>query len=285
MPALASAFPAATLHAARFDLRDAASIVSGVADARPDACIHLAGLASVPRVRSEPDLAWETNLHGTLRLARELVRVQPSCRLLYISSAEIYGASFLAHQAVDESALPAPVNTYAATKAATELALGAMVDDGLRVLRLRPFNHTGPGQSDHYVVSAFARQLARIRLGKQEPVVEVGNLSPARDFLDVRDVCRAYVLCLQRFDTIEARTVLNLASGTPRTMRSVLDELIALAGVHPRVEEAAPLKRATDISRACGNAARAASLLGWRPEIAWETTLRDVLADWDARLR
>jgi nucleoside-diphosphate-sugar epimerase len=160
-----------------------------------------------------------------------------------------------------------------------------MLDEGLRVLRLRPFNHTGPGQSADYVVSAFARQLARIRLGLQEPVMEVGNLSPTRDFLDVRDVCRAYVLCLQNFDTVEPGGVLNLASGTPRTVRSVLEALITQAGVHPRVQEVPERKRATDIPRACGDATRAAALLDWRPEIEWETTLQDVLGDWDARLR
>ncbi len=283
MPALTSAFPTATIDGQFFDLRDETSVTTAVAHARPDACIHLAGVASVTRARSAPEVAWEINLHGTLRLARALLRVRPACRLLYISSAEVYGRSFRVGDAVDESALPAPMSTYAATKAATEMALDAMLGDGLRVLRLRPFNHTGPGQSDDYVVSAFARQLARIRRGQQPPVMEVGNLSPRRDFLDVRDVCRAYVLCLRKFDTIEPGSVLNIASGKPRTVRSVLETLIALADVHPRVEEATARKRATDIACACGDAARATALLGWRPEIEWETTLRDVLCDWDAR--
>ena len=108
----------------------------------------------------------------------------------------------LAGVALDESAAAAPMNTYAATKAAADLALGAMVNEGLRVIRLRPFNHTGPGQSPDFVVPAFARQIARIETGLQPPVMRTGALAPRRDFLDVRDVYAAYIACLQRADTL-----------------------------------------------------------------------------------
>src|SRR5262249_19286486 len=136
--------------------------------------------------------AWEVNLHGTLHLARAILRHVPDCQMLFASSADAYGWSFQSGTALAENAPLAPRNTYAATKAAADLALGSMTEQGLRCVRLRPVNHTGPGQSDQFVVAAFARQIARVATGLQPPLLEVGNLDAWRDFLDVRDVCAAY---------------------------------------------------------------------------------------------
>ena len=111
-----------------------------------------------------------------------------------------------------------------------------MANSDLRVIRVRPFNHTGPGQSDAFVVPAFARQVARIAAGKQPPVLRVGALDPYRDFLDVRDVCSCYAQCLVRADTIPTGTILNIASGQPRRIGDVLDELLALAGVKAEID-------------------------------------------------
>ena len=133
---------------------------------RPDACIHLAAVTAVADARRDPDRAWHVNLHGTLNLARAVLADAPDCHLLFASSSEIYGRSFISGRALDETAVLAPMNSYAATKAATDLALGAMANDGLRVMRLRLFNHTGPGQTDAFVVPAFARQIARIASGQ-----------------------------------------------------------------------------------------------------------------------
>jgi GDP-4-dehydro-6-deoxy-D-mannose reductase len=209
----------------------------------------------------------------------------PHCCFLFVSSADIYGAAFRAGTKLDEAAVPAPLNTYGATKAAADLAIGALAADGLRAVRLRPFNHTGPGQSPAFVVAAFARQVARVAAGLQPPVLQVGALEPQRDFLDVRDVCDAYVACLRRAEALEPGVILNLASGTPRRIGDVLDELLRLAGVQARAETGAALLRPTDIALACGDASRARALLDWAPLVAWTDTLRDVLADWTARIR
>src|SRR6185437_13750265 len=101
----------------------------------------------------------------------------------------------------------APINAYGATKAAADLALGSMAEHGLRCVRLRPFNHTGPGQSEQFVVAAFARQIARIAAGLQPPLLEVGNIDTRRDFLDVRDVCSAYAACIERAATLAPGTI------------------------------------------------------------------------------
>ena len=291
LPRLRAAFPDARLTLCgqaegmrQTDFADAAAVEALVAETKPDAVLHLAAIAAIPAARRDPTLAWRINLGGTLALARGILAAAPTATLVYVSSADIYGGSFHAGVALDESALPAPANTYAATKAATDLALGAMVPEGLRVVRLRPFNHTGPGQSPDFVVPAFARQVAAIAAGRQEPVLHVGALAPERDFLDVRDVCDAYVAALARREELPAGCILNIASGTPRRIGDVLAELMRLGGISDaRVETSAPLLRPGDLARACGNATRAHTLLGWTPRIAWDQTLRDVLADWTAR--
>jgi GDP-4-dehydro-6-deoxy-D-mannose reductase len=147
-------------------------------------------------------------------------------------------------------------------------------------VRLRPFNHTGPGQTADFVVASFARQIARVAAGLQLPVLEVGNLDTWRDFLDVRDVCAAYVACIVRRDGLAPGTILNIASGQARRVGDVLTELAALAGVELTVNVDAARVRATDIRLASGDASRARALLGWSPCIPWTQTLQDVLDDW-----
>jgi nucleoside-diphosphate-sugar epimerase len=185
---------------------------------------------------------------------------------------------------VTEDAPLAPLNVYGATKAAADLALGSMAVRGLRVVRLRSFNHIGPGQSAQFVVAAFARQIARIGAGLQPPLLRVGNLDASRDFLDVRDVCRGYVACIARRDALAPGTILNLASGQPRRIADVLRELQAMAGIEVEVQVDQSRVRESDLPVACGDASRARRMLGWAPTTPWTTTLRDVLEDWRGRV-
>lgn len=289
LPQLREAFPAAELVAmggpgARVDLADAGAIEGFVAGVAPDACVHLAGVTAVPAANADPDGAWRVNLLGTLALARALQKARADAVLLFASSAEIYGRSFAVGVKLDEAGVPAPMNTYAATKAAADLALGAMAATGLRVVRMRPFNHTGPGQSASFVVPAFARQVARIAAGLQEPRMQVGALDPLRDFLDVRDVCAAYVAVLARADALAPGAIFNIASGMPRRIGDILAELMRLAGVAAEVSTGTTLLRRAEIPLACGDAGAARQALGWAPAIGWEQTLGDVLADWRARV-
>lgn len=286
MPVLAAAFPGVALEAARFDITDAAAVNAAVAASPPDAVIHLAAVAAISAARQDPDRAWRINLGGTLNLARALLAHAPGCTMVFSSSADIYGASFRGGQPLAEDALPAPLNTYAATKAAADLALGAMAAaDGLRVVRVRAFNHTGPGQSPDFVVPAFAGQVARIAAGLQPPVLQVGDLSPLRDFLDVRDVCAAYAACVREADVLPPGTVLNLASGQPRRMSDVLQSLLDAAGIQAQPQTDPSRLRPSDIPLAAGNAALARRLLGWTPTIPWAQTVADVLADWRTRVQ
>jgi GDP-4-dehydro-6-deoxy-D-mannose reductase len=144
---------------------------------------------------------------------------------------------------------------------------------------MRPFNHTGPGQSTAFVVPAFAAQIARIEAGLQAPVLKVGNLDALRDFLDVRDVADAYVRALFQPD-LASGTILNVASGVPRRIGDALEGLRALARCEIKVEPDPARMRPNDTPLAIGDAARARALLGWAPAIAWETTLADTLDFW-----
>lgn len=267
------------------DITDANAVQRLIRESRPDACVHLAAVSTLSAARSTPARTWQVNLHGTLSLADSILHEVPGCVLLYVSSAEIYGDSFRAGTRLDERAVLAPTNTYAASKAAADLALGALVPQGLRVVRLRPFNHTGPRQSQDFVIPAFARQVALIAAGLQPPRLSVGSLDPQRDFLDVRDVCSAYIACLQRSDELAPGTILNIASGTPRSIRSILRELLELAGVTANVETDTSLVRPAELPITWGDATAARVALSWSPAISWEQTLCDVLDDWRARVK
>lgn len=280
---LAQTLPDARLVAPEVDITNAAALADAVREAAPDACVHLAAVAAIPVARLDPDRAWAVNLGGTRNLCRAILAHAPSCRLVLASTADAYGASFRAGRPLDETALLAPLNSYAASKAAADLAVGAMVGEGLQVVRVRPFNHTGAGQSADFALPAFAEQIARIAAGRQKPVLRVGALDPFRDFLDVRDVCAAYAACLTH--DLPSGTILNIASGTPRRIGDVLAELLAIAGVDARIEPDPGRMRPSEIAFAVGDAGRARTLLGWYPSVPWRQTLADLLRDWRARMQ
>ncbi len=282
---LSVAYPDSALFTSTFDVSDAAEVSASVRAAQPDCCIHLAAVSNSAAAQEDHDRAWRVNLHGTLHLAQAILQQVPHCQMVFASSAEAYGGSFSPDVALDETAPLAPLNVYGATKAAADLALGSMAGQGLRVVRLRLFNHTGPGQSSRFVVAAFARQMARIAAGLQAPIVEVGNLDPRRDFLDVRDVCAAYIACIDRRDALSPGELFNVASGDAQRIGDVLEGLRALAGVTVEVRVDRSRVRATDLPLVCGNAARARSVLRWMPIMPWQQTLQDVLDDWHSRVR
>ena len=284
LPRLRARHPQRQVEASGFDITDAEAVLAELRHRRPSVCIHLAAISSVAQGRRDPDAVWRVNLHGTLALARALLAEAPECQMIFASSADAYGASFSAGRPVDETAAFAPLNAYGASKAAADLALGALAaTDNLRVVRLRPFNHTGPGQSDAFVVPAFARQVARIAAGLQPPVIQVGDLTPLRDFLDVRDVCDAYLACIDAAHDLPPGAILNLASGQTRRIGDILQDLLDLAGVRADIVPDPARMRPADIRLACGDSALARRVLGWRPRIPWGQTLSEILRYWERK--
>jgi GDP-4-dehydro-6-deoxy-D-mannose reductase len=262
------------------DIRDERAVDALIGRFNPSAIIHLAAISDVREASRAPRTTWEVNFCGTMNLAYSALRHSPKARFIFVSSSEVYGDAFgRLNRPVDENARLEPTNPYATSKAAADLLLGQLAREGLKVIRFRPFNHTGPGQTDRFVIPAFATQIARIKSGLQQPILRVGNLDARRDFLDVRDVVDAYVLALALPDKEwEAGAILNLASGIPRRIGEILDALIALADVSVRIEQDAARIRVNDTLLAIGDATAARRILGWVPQVPWEVTLRDLVA-------
>lgn len=259
------------------DVTDRAGVSETVARISPTHIIHLAGMAAVPAAAADPDAAWNVHLGGTLNVARAIMGSVPECQLIHVGSGQVYGASANSGLPMDEGTLLTPTDTYTASKAAADLALGALGISGLRCLRFRPFNHIGPGQSEGFAVASFAAQIARIRAGRDKAVIKVGNLEARRDFLDVRDVAAAYSLAVTRGETIPTGTIINLASGAAWRVRDLLDKLLAIAETPISVEVDELRMRPNDIPMFVGNAGRAHELLGWQPRFSVQQTLRDTL--------
>jgi GDP-4-dehydro-6-deoxy-D-mannose reductase len=261
------------------DIRDAEAVASVIAQLRPTAVIHLAAIASPRDAANDPAEAWAVNVMGTFNLAHAVRVHAPDARFIFAGSAEAYGATFANHpEPLREDAPFQPTSVYGATKAAADLMLGQMAREGLCAIRFRPFNHTGPGQAPAYVVSAFARQIARIERGWQEPVMKVGNLDARRDFIDVRDIVDAYLAAA--LDADPASGAFNLATGKPVAIKTILQTLISLSSSRIEVQPDPALMRPSEIPVVSGDASSAQRRFKWKQTIPLEQTLADVLAHW-----
>lgn len=287
MPALAAAFPAARLVGAgqnggsdiSLDITDLTAVKTAFEHFQPDFCVHLAAIAAIGAAKGDPERTWHVNFFGALNVGRAILDVAPSCRMLFVSSSEVFGASFKPGIALDETAPLAPMNIYAASKGAAEMGLTALAAEGLALVRMRPFNHTGPGQSEAFVVPSFAGQIARIEAGLAPPEMVVGTLETERDFMDVRDVCRAYVACIREFDSLQNNQIINIASGRAIKVQKILDLLLAQSKTAIAVRQDPARLRQAEIMRAAGIADVAARSLKWQPLITLDETLVWVLQE------
>jgi GDP-4-dehydro-6-deoxy-D-mannose reductase len=263
----------------RVDMTRRDQVRAALEEIRPTRVYHLAGLAQVDRSRSDPAEALDTNVIATHHLLEGLRRLGRPVRVLVSGSAMVYAPSTAP---LAETAATAPDGPYGLSKFAQEqLALRVAAEDGLDVVVARAFNHTGPGQAPTFVAPSIARQIARIERDQQEPVLKVGNLEALRDLTDVRDVVRAYVDLMTHGVSGE---IYNVASGVGRSIRSLLDTLIAAAAVPIRVEIDPQRVRAVENSVVIGNANKLRALTGWAPAIPFDRMLVDLLEYWRARV-
>jgi len=259
------------------DLADGASLRAALDLARPDVVFHLAAQTFVPESFASPVATYETNALGTARLLhaiREYAAAGAAMpRLLFTSSAEVYGRREPGEFPLHETLTVEPATPYAASKAAAEAIVMAEARAfGMDVVVARAFNHIGPGQSDRFVVPSLAAQLAAVASGGS-PVLLVGNLNAARDFLDVRDVVAAYLALARDATSGEAY---NVCSGTPVKVRDVLRDLIAIAGVAVEVREDPQRFRPLDVPVFFGSAEKLRARTGWKPSIPLAHSLHDV---------
>ena len=261
----------------QLDLLDVEATRTAVRKAAPEVVFHLAAQASVGRSWDAPAETLTANLAITANLL-EAVRLEvPDARVVAISSGEIYGPP--EYLPVDESAPLRPQNPYAVSKAACDLLAAQYADAyGMHVIRLRPFNHAGPGQGDDYVIGTLTHQVAEAEAaGASECVVRTGNINSARDFTDVRDVTRAYVEAAG----LEPG-VWNVASGHSTSVRELI-ELVRAAAALPVRHEPDPAKvRVRDVPEVRGSAEKLRAATGWTPEIPLSQTVADALAHWRA---
>lgn len=262
---------------AELDITDRLAVEEAIQRFGPTHVLHLAGVAALKDVVADPPRAWQVHLHGNLTIANAIMEYAPACVLLAVGTGLVYGASARRGEALRETTLLDPTNGYEVTKAAGDLAIGALAFEGLRCIRLRPFNHTGAGQTDSFAAPSFALQIARIEVGLQPAVMRVGNLDAERDFLDVRDVASAYALAVEKAHELPRGVIINIASGVPRPIRDVLDGLIALSRVPVRVELDPSRMRPSDLPHVVGDNSVARELLGWKPNFTFEQTLADLL--------
>lgn len=273
----APVFQQILLH--RVDITNRDEIIPVLREFTPDEIYHLAGLAVT--VSRSPLEYYHTNFFGTLNLFEAVWETIRQAKILYVGSGAVYGPVPKEKQPIREDTPLAPVNHYAASKAAADMAACAYASQGLHIVRARPFNHTGPGQSPDYVCSRLAQEVARVILGQKEPVVTAGNLDVARDFTDVRDVVRAYWLLLQKGRPGEAY---NICSGRAYTVRDIVRILAEGAGVNVRLQSLAELQRSVDIPILVGSWEKIFQDTGWRPEIPFERTLQEILLWWKEKL-
>lgn len=271
-----------TIPGCTYDLTDRAQVANAIREARPDFVIHLAAQSFVPESFANPRATYDVNFYGTLNLLEALKSIGFTGRLLYVGSAEVYGLVDMADLPIKETRLLRPRNPYAVSKLAAEiLCYQWSQTDNIDVVMARPFNHIGPGQSDRFVVSDFAKQIAEIKHGMRPPVVYVGDIEVTRDFTDVRDVVRAYLLLLKHGTS---GVTYNVCSGAERNIGGVLNRLLEIGGVRADVVQDRHRLRPSEQKRLFGCYDKLNQCSGWNPEIVFETSLRDTLIDWEKKL-
>ena len=267
---------AMTVHTV--DLGEAGAFGRLVSSILPDRIFHLAGQASVASAWADPAATLIGNILTTQRVLEAAHAHVPEARLLIVSSGEVYGRPPLDVQPLGEGQPLRPSDPYAVSKVSVEyLALQHVLSFGMHVVRVRPFNHIGPRQRRGFVVADFAAQLAAIERGEQPPVLRVGNLNAARDFTDVRDTVRGYLMALE--DGLPGE-VYNVCSGRAVQVADLLGRLLAACAVPVEVVADPAKQRPSDTPVLTGSAEALRLQTGWEARIPLDQTLADTLAFW-----
>lgn len=260
------------------DLADPAVANRVITQAQPDTIFHLAAQAFVPVSWEDPWATMENNIRAQVNLLHAVTRQETKPRILVVGSNEEYGRIDPSDLPIDEDTPLRPDSPYGVSKIAQDfMGLQYHLSDDLHTVRVRPFNHIGPRQNDRFVAASFAKQIAEIEAGLREPVMYVGNLEAQRDFTDVRDMVRAYVLALEMGAPGE---VYNIGSGKSHSIRELLDCFLTLTSKTIRVEQDPARGRPSDTPVTFCDVTKFRTRTGWQPQIDFQQTLRDTLEFW-----
>ena len=263
------------------DLRDASSVKTLLADIQPERIFHLAAQSYVPSSWNSPGETITTNVIGQLNIFEAMRETNSTASIQIAGSSEEYGLVHPEEAPITEKNPLRPLSPYAVSKVAQDmLAYQYFQSYGLRVVRTRAFNHTGPRRGDVFVTSNFAKQIAEIEAGQRPPIIHVGDLNPKRDFTDVRDIVRAYWLSLEHCSLGE---VYNVASGKAYRIKEVLKILLDNSEQDIEVVEDPERLRPSDVPLLLGDNSRFCKATGWIPEIPFEQTAKDLLDYWRER--
>jgi len=270
------------VHVELADLSDLEVCKSLLDMAQPTHVFHLAAQASVARSWSEPATTLVNNITAEANLFSALSKSSLRPRVLIVGSADEYGLVDSDQIPIDEATALRPINPYAVSKITQDfLGLQYYLSHQIPVIRVRPFNHIGPRQAPGFAIPDFSRQIARIEIGLQEPVIQVGNLEACRAFSDVRDVVIAYHLALCKGSP---GAVYNIGSDQPVRIADVLNMLLDMSSAQIRVEQRTDRIRPSDIPILSCNSDKLKRDTGWKPRYTLDTSLQDVLDYWRKRV-
>jgi len=267
-----------TAQSIALDVSDKESVDSVVSLLRPDVIYHLAAITYVPESQDNPQKTIDVNLGGTENILNAVAKHSPETKVLFVSTSHCYGAPRPGALPQTELSELRPDNPYSLSKAYADLACyHASVTKGLKVVRVRPFQHTGPGQSDRFALSSFAKQIAEIKLGKRERQISVGNLEVKRDYSDVSDIVRGYREAALNGKNNE---VYNLCSGKSEALSDLLNLMIKRSGEEIEVVVDPARVREIDVPDVYGSHIRATKDFGWTPRVTQEAMIDTLLAYW-----
>ncbi|TGM92154.1 NAD-dependent epimerase/dehydratase family protein [Leptospira levettii] len=261
------------IHCFEGDIRDRNCVSDQLEKIQPDILIHLAAQAFVPNAIANPWETEEINVGGTLNLLETLHRLQKPCKMLYISSADVYGKQNVDVLPLKESLLPKPVNPYAGSKLAAESYCRqyAEYSPNVSVVIARPFNHIGVGQRKEFVIPNFCTQIIEAKhMGKK--MISVGDLEPTRDFSHVRDIVDGYLTLIERGESGE---IYNICSGEEHSIRSMVEELVKYSGESIQFSVDESRVRLSETSRVYGDNTKLKTL-GWINKHTISETLKEI---------
>lgn len=269
------------LHLYDADLLDSHSLYTTIQKIKPDYIFHLAAQSFVPTSWGSPAVTLEVNIVGSANLFEAVRQVGINPVIQIACSSEEYGMVLPNEVPIKETNPLRPLSPYAVSKLAMDyLGFQYFESYKMRIIRTRGFNHTGPRRGDTFAESTFAKQIAMIEKGKQEPVIYVGNLEAKRDYTDVRDMVRAYLLAVEKCDPGE---VYNIASGEAIKIADLLDLMLSMSKVKVQIKQDPARMRPSDVPILIGDASKFRKKTGWKPEIKFKKTAEDLLNYWRER--